>query len=602
MERTDAIQWIFGDERAHRFTQNSPILPEVWLKFLENTDRKRIDVLLTPHRNSTPGKLRNAILHNDSDRSMAPMVYNESHIVVRVTLVELIRFVLPQSRWWSEKCLSNFPSESIAPETKRISDNWLEHFQKQPSSYHADFRWFVLLINAILTDSHLPKSDDSKEHKQPFPLKPGDVKVAYDDSLSEVLRGLPIVCPAKEGELWSVSLNREAKAALYQSRKTVKADAAAELFHIDCSNITWAVVDSGIDARHNAFQKSNSDPTTPSSLAATSRVRETYDFTRLRLQMSQELDEYPAGEVIELDYTPEGIERHCQLLEWVRSGRMLDWERIIPSLRVEHNETDYKPPVYAHGTHVAGIIGAKDSNRDSERMTGLCPEIQFFDLRVLDATGCGSEFEVMSALQFIRYLNSHKDVPVIHGVNLSLGLEHDVKSSACGRSPICEECERLVGSGVVVVVAAGNSGYVQGAAASLAIAKYQDITIADPGNAESVITVGSTHKEMPHTYGVSYFSSRGPTGDGRQKPDLVAPGEKIFSTLPDECYGEKDGTSMAAPHVSGAAAMLMARHVELKGQPAKVKKILCDTATDLKREKYFQGAGAVDILRAIQSV
>ena len=63
-----------------------------------------------------------------------------------------------------------------------------------------------------------------------------------------------------------------------------------------------------------------------------------------------------------------------------------------------------------------------------------------------------------------------------------------------------------------------------------------------------------------------------------------------------------DGTSMAAPHVSGAAATLMARHSELIGHPPRVKHILCSTATDLGRERYFQGHGLVDILRALQSM
>ena len=61
-------------------------------------------------------------------------------------------------------------------------------------------------------------------------------------------------------------------------------------------------------------------------------------------------------------------------------------------------------------------------------------------------------------------------------------------------------------------------------------------------------------------------------------------------------------TSLAAPHVSGAAAMLMARYSELMGRPAKIKQILCETATNLGREPYFQGAGMLDILRALQSV
>ena len=58
---------------------------------------------------------------------------------------------------------------------------------------------------------------------------------------------------------------------------------------------------------------------------------------------------------------------------------------------------------------------------------------------------------------------------------------------------------------------------------------------------------------------------------------------------------------MAAPHVSGAAAMLLARYEELIGQPRRVKRILCESATDLGRERSFQGHGMLDVLRAFQS-
>jgi subtilisin family serine protease len=152
------------------------------------------------------------------------------------------------------------------------------------------------------------------------------------------------------------------------------------------------------------------------------------------------------------------------------------------------------------------------------------------------------------------------------------------------------------------VAAAGNNGYMRYQTSEGEQEGYHTISITDPGNAESVITVGATHRNMPHTYGVSYFSSRGPTGDGRIKPDLVAPGEKIAAPVPGGDLREKDGTSMAAPHVSGAAAMLMARYTELIGEPDRIKKILCSTATDLGRERYFQGSGMLDILRALQSV
>ncbi|MDZ4318481.1 MAG: S8 family serine peptidase, partial [Phenylobacterium sp.] len=131
---------------------------------------------------------------------------------------------------------------------------------------------------------------------------------------------------------------------------------------------------------------------------------------------------------------------------------------------------------------------------------------------------------------------------------------------------------------------------------------YAAMSISDPGNAEAVITVGATHRERPHEYGVSFFSSRGPTGDGRAKPDVVAPGERIDGPLPNLGFGRLDGTSMSAPHVSGVAALLMARHPELVSDPRRVKAIIISTATDLGRERHFQGAGLVDALRALQSV
>lgn len=155
---------------------------------------------------------------------------------------------------------------------------------------------------------------------------------------------------------------------------------------------------------------------------------------------------------------------------------------------------------------------------------------------------------------------------------------------------------------MVVVAAAGNLGYHSYETRSGSYEGYAPLSLTDPGNADGVITVGSTHRYSPHSYGVSFFSSRGPTGDGRMKPDLVAPGERIHSTVGSKDWGDLDGTSMAAPHVSGAAAMLMARYPELIGQPRRIKQILCESATDLGRERAFQGHGMLDVLRALQSI
>jgi subtilisin family serine protease len=225
----------------------------------------------------------------------------------------------------------------------------------------------------------------------------------------------------------------------------------------------------------------------------------------------------------------------------------------------------------------------------------------------------------MLALRYIREeLNDDPKLLRVHGVNLSIGYEFDAEMFACGQSPICVEVNRLVKTGVVVVVAAGNTGYTQ----ISTMERYTKVglanTINDPGNAALAITVGSTHRDAPHTYGVSFFSSKGPTGDGRLKPDLVAPGERITSaTTPgqlnrlglveppdDGCtYIDDSGTSMATPHVSGSIAAFLSIRREFMQKPDEVKRIFLDSATSLEdRDRYFQGRGLVDLMRAIQSV
>jgi hypothetical protein len=142
-----------------------------------------------------------------------------------------------------------------------------------------------------------------------------------------------------------------------------------------------------------------------------------------------------------------------------------------------------------------------------------------------------------------------------------------------------------------------------------------EVSINDPGNAELVITVGSTDRQLPHVYGVSYFSSKGPTLDGRPKPDLVAPGERIVSCAAgrrakelhdtealdsDVLYYPDSGTSLAAAHVSGAAAALLSARPDLVSDPSGVKAILMNSAADLGRSPFYQGRGVIDLLQAIQ--
>lgn len=313
-------------------------------------------------------------------------------------------------------------------------------------------------------------------------------------------------------------------------------------------------------------------------------------------------------------------------------------------------ESGGRPDSCGHGTHVAGIIagglpenldGGKDfrvfetvfasdpsgENKDqkleerkvsaSRRLRGVAPSCRLISLKVLDDNGRGRSSNIMRALQYIREdLNGDPKMLRVHGVNLSIGYEFDAEMFACGQSPLCVEVDRLVKSGVVVVVAAGNTGYGRVNADQRQTKVGLSNTINDPGNAELAITVGATHRDAPHMYGVSYFSSKGPTGDGRLKPDLVAPGERITSCaagkklaknggeVPDDlpAYIDDSGTSMAAPHVSGAIAAFLSIRREFIQRPEEVKRIFLTSAISLGRERYFEGHGMLDLMRAIQSV
>ncbi|PWC95986.1 S8 family peptidase [Azospirillum sp. TSO5] len=387
----------------------------------------------------------------------------------------------------------------------------------------------------------------------------------------------------------------EVRGLITQTCATVKADAATNAFSAQGNGITWAVIDSGIDGTHPHFANSifeldeallHRDFTCPQDDPETSSKRAL-------------TDEYGHGTHV---------------------AGILAGEVTADALYRLDGMNERRPAVIVAERSVMGEDGRPRTLTDTKtpHIRGMAPKCKLLSLKVLNEKGKGNVSSIIAALEHVQDLNGNGRRLRVHGVNLSVGYDFDPEWFACGQSPICVEVNRLVRSGVVVVAAAGNTGYgwynsqMRGV-----VGAGIDLSINDPGNAEAAITVGSTHRNMPHMYGVSYFSSKGPTGDGRMKPDLVAPGERILSCASRQRYGhdevdgegklvaayrETSGTSMAAPHVSGVIASFLSVRGEFIGQPEKVKEIFLSTATDLRRKVDFQGRGLVDLMRAIQSV
>ena len=294
---------------------------------------------------------------------------------------------------------------------------------------------------------------------------------------------------------------------------------------------------------------------------------------------------------------------------------------------------------FGHGTHVAGIIGSAGVDSIGPGFTrtfkGVAPGVNLINLRVLDANGIGLESDVIAAIQRAIQLKSTYNIRVM---NLSLG--RPVFESYT-LDPLCQAVEAAWNAGIVVVVAAGNSGRDN----SMGTNGYA--TIQSPGNDPSVITVGATKtKGTPYRWDdtIASYSSKGPTPiDHIVKPDLVAPGNNVVSILAPNSmlaklypktlisysyydpgyYGfSRDyyclsGTSMASPVVAGAAALLIQKTPSLT--PDQVKARLMKTAGKLfpltstsfdswtnaayysQSDIFTVGAGYLDISAALQS-
>ena len=236
-----------------------------------------------------------------------------------------------------------------------------------------------------------------------------------------------------------------------------------------------------------------------------------------------------------------------------------------------------------HATHVAGIAAGNANTTAVGRGTtvsGIAPRAYIGNYKVLTiptASGLGlngNSPEIAAGIE--AAVADGMDV-----INLSLG-EPEVEPT---RDLVTRAVDGAVDAGVVVSIAAGNDGDSFGAG-----------SVSSPGSAARAITAAA----LATRTSVAGFSSTGPTPLSlRLKPDLAAPGVEILSSVPerDGLWARFSGTSMAAPHVSGLAALLLEQHPSWT--PSQVKSALVQTAAPISAQPTRAGAGAADLGGAV---
>src|SRR5437773_3234506 len=353
-----------------------------------------------------------------------------------------------------------------------------------------------------------------------------------------------------------------------------------------------------------------------------------------------------------------GVTAVGDLYWWIPSNQTYG-SRVVYSQNFVPGTTDTSD-LYGHGTHVAGIIAGagwfSTGSNFTHTFKGIAPNANIINLRVLDQNGVGTDSSVIAAIQTAISLKSTYNIRVI---NLSLGRQVYESYTV---DPLCQAVEAAWSAGIVVLAAAGNQGRNYGAGTE----GYG--TIAAPGNDPYVITVGvmktaNTPTRIDDT--IASYSSKGPTAyDYVVKPDIVAPGNQVVSTLapnapllstPTDVYLSEyssstttnttsggntknnkknstssltantispsymrlSGTSMATPVVSGAAVLLLQQNPNLTPDQVKARLMktasknfpaystVTDQTTGITYSDYYDiftiGAGYLDIAAALSS-
>ena len=272
------------------------------------------------------------------------------------------------------------------------------------------------------------------------------------------------------------------------------------------------------------------------------------------------------GEGIDIGFIDSGIDYLHEAL----GGAPFPNAKVVGGYNFVNNTADPMDDA-GHGTHCAGI--AAGYGPPPTNLRGVAYNARLWAFKVLDATGSGYTSWVMSGIEASLDPDNNPATPTpIKVISLSLG-----GGIGDPNEPMCQAIDNATASGMICVIAAGNSG-------------PGGWSISSPGAARTAITVGaSTDADS-----IASFSSCGPTYyHWLIKPDITAPGVSILSSYVGGGYTNLSGTSMATPHVAGAAALMCELHPDWP--PEEIKAALVQSAHTLGNGVYTEGGGRLSL-------
>lgn len=290
---------------------------------------------------------------------------------------------------------------------------------------------------------------------------------------------------------------------------------------------------------------------------------------KIKYRCPEVLVDYICGRGIVTAILDTGVNMHPDL-----KGRIIGWKDMV-----KHREESYDDN--GHGTHIAGII-AGSGFCSNGIYAGIAPESKIVSIKVLDFAGNGKIDDVIEGIRFVLEMQEKWNIRI---VNISMGTKrHEGRED---EEELLKWVERMWDAGMIVITASGNFG-----------PDYGSVTI--PGASKKVITVGACdaayNKRRPNP---NFYSGCGPTEECVIKPDICAPGNRIYScnfryphrsTKP---YIAKTGTSMATPVIVGATALLLEKYPEMENVEVKMR--LWESADDMGLGGNSQGHGLINI-------